>query len=653
MTSKFINGDGLSKVLKMLSDDINDGFNKMSSYISSSKENSYNVVKITYADLVSLRNSYKLIPGQYYQIIDYVTTSSDENTMCANNYFDVVVLALDENSLSEEAYAVHSVRDDYFASSNLNAWKLWYCLDNDTNRFAWAGATKKVPRLSISFPGGWGDWMRNEDLVLENSDTTYYGYERVEGSSGTDSYTVFWFTQEYDSEISDYINTTGFYVPEGGYEMVPLDVSIISITLKDVEIGKGVIYRMIDEFGNDCPYDFKNILFKRNINLDQGHPVLDESGEETWVYTFCGASVNRYSNKWSNLKDGSLEAPYGHESDEMHSTFHHNVINPWIQVYEHENEDYTKCGIAYLNDNVFLGYWEEIGSSIEEIPYYAAECCYNNVLSNNCYSNTFGHACYNNVLSNNCCSNTFGYVCDDNVLSNNCCSNTFGYVCDDNRLGNNCYSNYFHDYCNNNVLDTNSYSNTFGHNCGYIKLGVGCYQNTIPPNFNNIIFENNVGRILFNVKVPESYIQNYKIGCGITNRQIDVKPNLEYTTIITKNSYGEIIEFCEADLNNNSVFYTPDNQFQRIDPNKVYVINTPISALRVDEYGIYDDTKIHEYKIHFVTSDNVEEFKLPAETVWANGEIPSLEPNTFYELSIVNTTIGNASYFKAILTSFK
>lgn len=27
--------------------------------------------------------------------------------------------------------------------------------------------------------------------------------------------------------------------------------------------GKGVIYRMIDEWGNDCPYDFKNMLFSR------------------------------------------------------------------------------------------------------------------------------------------------------------------------------------------------------------------------------------------------------------------------------------------------------------------------------------------------------------------------------------------------------
>ena len=280
MTSKFINGDGLSKVLKMLSDDINNGFNKMSSYISSSKENSDNVVKITYTDLVSLRNSYQLIPGQYYQIIDYVTTSSDENTMCANNYFDVVVLALDKNSLSEEAYAVHSDRSDYFAASNLNAWKLWYCLDNDTSRFSWAGATKKVPCLTLTSSFGSGIWIRNEDLVLESSDTTYYGYEFKGGNTGAALYDVFWFTQEYINETSDPVDITCFYMPEDGYEMVHLDVTIHQVTFKDVEIGAGVIYRMIDEFGNDCPYDFKNILFKRNINLDQGYPVLDESGEE-------------------------------------------------------------------------------------------------------------------------------------------------------------------------------------------------------------------------------------------------------------------------------------------------------------------------------------------------------------------------------------
>ena len=30
--------------------------------------------------------------------------------------------------------------------------------------------------------------------------------------------------------------------------------------------GKGVVYRLIDEFGNDCPYDFKNIQLQHEGN---------------------------------------------------------------------------------------------------------------------------------------------------------------------------------------------------------------------------------------------------------------------------------------------------------------------------------------------------------------------------------------------------
>lgn len=53
--------------------------------------------------------------------------------------------------------------------------------------------------------------------------------------------------------------------------------------------GTGVIYRMIDEFGNDCPYDFKNIAFPRNFETTFGFmrqnnsTILKEYNE---FYTF-------------------------------------------------------------------------------------------------------------------------------------------------------------------------------------------------------------------------------------------------------------------------------------------------------------------------------------------------------------------------------
>lgn len=61
-----------------------------------------------------------------------------ENTRSAGHVFDIIVTALDESTLSNEAKATHHDGDTYFANCNLGAWELKYCLDNDTNRFAWA-----------------------------------------------------------------------------------------------------------------------------------------------------------------------------------------------------------------------------------------------------------------------------------------------------------------------------------------------------------------------------------------------------------------------------------------------------------------------------------------------------------------------------------
>ena len=93
-------------------------------------------IEINYVDLVALRDNAQLIPGQKYRIIDYITTTSQENTRSAGHQFDIIVTALDKCTLSEEAQAIQNNIEGYFDGSNLSAWKIWYCLDNDTNRFA-------------------------------------------------------------------------------------------------------------------------------------------------------------------------------------------------------------------------------------------------------------------------------------------------------------------------------------------------------------------------------------------------------------------------------------------------------------------------------------------------------------------------------------
>ncbi len=130
---------------------------------------SLDVTAITWNTLKALRDSGGLQKGLRYRITDYRCTTLQTDTRSAGHQFDIIVTALSSSMLSEKALAILHDGDTYFTNAKLQGWQLWYCLDNDITRFAWADATN----------------------------------------------------------------------------------------------GKGVVYRMIDEFGNDCPYDFKNIQFKR------------------------------------------------------------------------------------------------------------------------------------------------------------------------------------------------------------------------------------------------------------------------------------------------------------------------------------------------------------------------------------------------------
>ena len=99
------------------------------------------VVSITYSELKVLRDNNNLTPGIFYRILDYTTAvANDTEARSAGHLFDIVVLAISSNMLSEEALAVKSIRDTdgYFSNANLSAWKIWYCLDNDIYRFTWA-----------------------------------------------------------------------------------------------------------------------------------------------------------------------------------------------------------------------------------------------------------------------------------------------------------------------------------------------------------------------------------------------------------------------------------------------------------------------------------------------------------------------------------
>ena len=360
------------------------------------------MISVTYAELVALRDNGELIAGMQYRITDYVTTTAQENTRSAGHQFDVIVLALSENTLAEEAYAIQSARDTdgYFANSNIAAWQIWYSLDNDTQRFAWA----------------------------------------------------------------------------------------------DAENGKGVIYRMIDEWNNDLPYDFKNIKYVENLTFECSQYGMAHTYTKNGDVLNIDA-VNYYGYTRTRTGQGPPPPPEVlYITDEMPTTnsiiytIEGSVATPYTSatigsVNQKSGEYYTfsldgKEGSVssdrICHSNIIRAYYENgLQQRLNKIVFAGTM-----VAQLNCHSNTFGYNCHSNSFGNNCYSNSFGNNCNYNTFGYNCHSNSFGNNCHSNSFGNNCYYNSFGNDCNYNSFGNNCHSNSFGNNCNYNSFGNNCNYNS-------------------------------------------------------------------------------------------------------------------------------------------------------------------------------
>ena len=65
-----------------------------------------NMTNVTHKELKTLRDGGRLKPGRKYRITDYVTIINAENKFSDEHPFDIVVTALSDDTLSEEASAI-------------------------------------------------------------------------------------------------------------------------------------------------------------------------------------------------------------------------------------------------------------------------------------------------------------------------------------------------------------------------------------------------------------------------------------------------------------------------------------------------------------------------------------------------------------------
>ena len=407
------------------------------------------LVKIHWAELKVLISNSQLVAGQQYRITDYTCTTTQAATKSAGHVFDIIVTADSESVLNEEARAIQHEDDTYFANSNLSAWKIWYCIDNDTNRFAWADSTN----------------------------------------------------------------------------------------------GKGVIYRMIDEFNNDVPYDFKNIQFYRQWDSSK--------------------------SLWSTIPDGNTGVPcytFSSIGDSSTAEFTDMSLSASNNVYSNVIKEYIKSKKQTLNNNCFFGSY-----------------CYENTLASGCYENTFGSYCSNNSFGDGCYSNSLGAGCHSNSFGHGCDSISFGIGCAVNTFGSYCSKNTFEDDCDYNSFGNGFYANSFGRGCRYNSFGNGCSHNSFGNSCSHNSFGNSCHYIKFatdssattkyayyqnnhfgdyceyiilkgaETASAESSVQNYNFAQGLKGTanayiSIDGKRGRKYETKVANNSSGTLKIYCEADL---------------------------------------------------------------------------------------------------------
>lgn len=99
-------------------------------------------------------------------------------------------------------------------------------------------------------------------------------------------------------------------------------------------------------------------------------------------------------------------------------------------------------------------------------------------------------------------------------------------------------------------------------------------------------------------------------------------------------------------INKHVVTYSPSSVSITIFPNNYYKFtSTSLSSVTITLGSITNSNIINEYFVEFTTSSSGTTVSLPSTIKWANGEKPTFEASTTYQISIINN-LGVVIKFK-------
>ena len=546
-----------------------------------------NIMCITYSKLKKLRDDGYLIPGMKYRIIDYLPYYDNTDNLgllsiptIRHTQFDLVVTALSTDKLSEDANALPSLLDSdavaYYENNGVDVtkWRIKYTIDCDPGKYNWAkgyyfldyytGRKRYIGTNTYRF-GTSGDFMGFDEscmpIYINNGHagplSIYVDYmesmhaQKVSGSTiklpDGSTYNV------YNSLIYN-INGSEYYASNNMFVCGGEDMVFIPATFSTTSVGNtidviysyytecnydpvkpliwddtscGVIYELIDNYNNNCCFDFKNImLYPENgvcyhcfsISNADASVVLKrcesntikpckyiESGYSDTMYhtrTFYKIPKNYIKVDYADYKknyefDIVISNNYfGYESfnnkietASSYTVITDNIFNDGsynnlmkgtyirsntIGVKSYQNTitgDYNTLG--YLNcSNTIYGSYNTLGTFQS-----------NTKVGQNAISsyNSFGNGCAN-ITMNNSSYNSFGNYCRTITIDNSTGGNSFGNGCSGITIGISSYGNSFGNYCSSITIGSSSSYNSFGNYCSYITTGTNWYYNSFGNN---------------------------------------------------------------------------------------------------------------------------------------------------------------------------
>lgn len=286
---------------------------------------------------------------------------------------------------------IELVVDPYFINDNLAAWELKYCLDNDTTRFAWADDAEE--QRIINTTSALGSMLARQPS-LDNALSEFEGFDGYDYAWGTQADTD-------DGDPFNFVYSKTEVLKNGDIVYNANEDKYISAEI--IEGATGVIYYMKDEWDNECPYDFKNIQFKRDGEWRNSYPNMLSSTiqyypECEWFYTFSWIDNNSVSN--------DISTGIHKDSDNSITRAHNNRIKPCYK--------YTQISKAYtlnLNNNIFVRSFASDDGGIYECKRHSIGTdCYNITIgsSNGIYINDNSHDIIINDYADNV---SIGYNC--------------------------------------------------------------------------------------------------------------------------------------------------------------------------------------------------------------------------------------------------